>query len=457
MAVIAYITDGRAGSLNSALVLSARLRAAGHDVIFMSSEEISSRITSEGFSFVRLSADSMYREQYDAAQTRRERRAARDAALVGDEIERALVNARAEACLIDLEMHYAIIATARLGVPTLLTIVQFSVYRSLGTPPLNSHLRPPTNAIEKARVGLEWLKIWAAFAWRDAWTSFKRLVGRAELSAVRYRTMRLTDLRALARKKGFPLRKATSRMHWLRPHVYTEIQSLCFNIAELDFPDSDHSDLIHYVGPMINTSREETRMTEQERNDLDTFLEDRVGEAGRPLIYCSLGAFLPTDTGFMSRVVDVLRRRPDWTLILGLGAKGNVSALGDLPPNVLAMTWAPQLEILGRASCAVIHGGTTTINECILAGVPMVLYPHDYNDLQGNSARAAHAGLGVVGDKLTDDAASIEAAIQTVMSDRSFTDSVATYQHLARRYEESRAAERIVEQALARSTTTASY
>jgi len=70
-----------------------------------------------------------------------------------------------------------------------------------------------------------------------------------------------------------------------------------------------------------------------------------------------------------------------------------------VPANVRLMRWAPQLEVLARTSVMVNHAGFGTVKECILMGVPMVVFPL----LQGRDhvACAEHVtyhGLGLRGD-----------------------------------------------------------
>ncbi len=109
--------------------------------------------------------------------------------------------------------------------------------------------------------------------------------------------------------------------------------------------------------------------------------------------------------------------RPDWDVVVGLGSRLDPSDLGPIPGNAHPLRWAPQLEILAQADCAIHHGGISTINECIAHGVPMVLYPFDFMDQPGNAARVSYHGIGDVGDRDQDSAATIRQRIERLLAD----------------------------------------
>ena len=47
----------------------------------------------------------------------------------------------------------------------------------------------------------------------------------------------------------------------------------------------------------------------------------------------------------------------------------------DLGESVLAVSYAPQLELLPRATLAITHGGLSTVLQCLSNAVPMVAIP----------------------------------------------------------------------------------
>ena len=119
---------------------------------------------------------------------------------------------------------------------------------------------------------------------------------------------------------------------------------------------------------------------------------------------------------------------PDWDLIVGLGDRFEAATLGAIPPNVHLFAWAPQRRVLEHANAAVLHGGITSVNESIEAGVPMVVYPFPYNDTPGYGARVRYHGLGEVGDRDTDSADDIHRRLAAVIENATIRRSVRAMQ-----------------------------
>jgi zeaxanthin glucosyltransferase len=138
--------------------------------------------------------------------------------------------------------------------------------------------------------------------------------------------------------------------------------------------------------------------------------------------------------------------------VLSTGGSLEPEQLGPLPPNVHAFDWIPQLEVLQAADCAVINAGTS-VYECILQDVPMVVYSLRFNDQNGTAARIGYHGLGIVGDKDRDDAAKIREHLQRLLDDRAFRQRVASMRRSLRVAEADDRAVRAIERLLARGGT----
>jgi UDP:flavonoid glycosyltransferase YjiC (YdhE family) len=158
---------------------------------------------------------------------------------------------------------------------------------------------------------------------------------------------------------------------------------------ELDFPHSDRQKGHYYIEACI----------ELERTDLSRFPWDRV-VADRRLIYCTLGSHshqYSQSPSFFRTVIEAMRGRPEWQLVLAIGARLNVADFQSVPDNVVIVNWAPQLEILKRASLMISNAALGSIKDCIFFGVPMILFPVMWEQ-PDNAARVVHHGLGVRGN-----------------------------------------------------------
>ena len=432
---IAYISIGMTSALNAGLELSRRLEAASHQVTFLSQADIGPRVAAEGFEFVALRGDRVFREKdreldLSWSELRRparflsrlaQRKENRRRSIEQREVEQVLEELSPDLLLIDMEMHVAILASSTLRIPTALVMVWFSIFRARGLPPLHLDRPMPTSGSQRIRVALDWCRLWLETRHME----WRRRIGRWRradfFTTVVYDTVDIDDVRAVARHKGFALGRRTSRSHWLRPWVYTDLPILCFNGMELELPhpplgDGHPGRLLSYVGPLVPEQRNDPRA--------DTLgwrrwngLRGACSEAGRPLVYASLGTFWSADKDFLRRIIAVFERRQDWDLVLGLGGTLEPEALGSAPDNVLLLPYAPQLEILKSADLAITHGGIGTINECLLHRVPMVVYSTGFVDQHGCAARVAHHGVGVVGDKDADEVETIEKKISQALED----------------------------------------
>ena len=66
--------------------------------------------------------------------------------------------------------------------------------------------------------------------------------------------------------------------------------------------------------------------------------------------------------------------------------------------NIAFFKNVPQPILLKDVDVMINHGGMNSITECILAEVPMLIYPGSrYLDQYGNSARVVYHGIGLRG------------------------------------------------------------
>src|SRR5262249_51249252 len=80
-------------------------------------------------------------------------------------------------------------------------------------------------------------------------------------------------------------------------------------------------------------------------------------------------------------------------LVISLGGGQDPGMLGDLPGDPIVVGYAPQLELIRRATLTISHGGLNTTLESLAWGVPMVVLPVAY-DQPGVGARGEWSGVG---------------------------------------------------------------
>ncbi|MEO5681250.1 MAG: glycosyltransferase [Chitinophagaceae bacterium] len=122
--------------------------------------------------------------------------------------------------------------------------------------------------------------------------------------------------------------------------------------------------------------------------------------SGKKIIYASFGTQLPAYglivVTFFSKLINVMKSSElqEFHLFLALGGAMDRKNLPENPSNVTVLDWAPQADILQNASLAIIHGGLSTIKECIYCAVPMLVIPLA-RDQPSNAGRIVHSNLGL--------------------------------------------------------------
>lgn len=425
MAAIVIVTSEIAGRVQVSFELAKRLTAAGHTVKVASPDDISDRAAKLGGEFLTLGPGRTEVAQSStpaaggrltalvkrlaAVRSAKGQRAAKVDALGLDAISDQLAHLEPDLMLVDIELPTVVMASAGAGHPTAVWTTMMSIIKLPSVPPLGSDIVPGVG-VRGSRVGIE-----------IEWLRFR--VGKW-VKATRQRITRtgldqLSVMREVARRTGFPL-EDTDRFQWLVPFVYPSLPTLTFTAAAFEFP-SPAPGTVRYVGPVIDQGRDAD-------SSLDAIYEKRRSDPDRRLVYCGFGAWHKgDDRTFIRQVVAIGERRPEWDLVIGLGSRIDPADLGAVPDNVHLLPWAPQMQILQHADAAVHHGGISSVNECILNGVPMVLYPFDFLDQPGNAARVVFHGLGVTGSR-DDTSAGIEARIETVLAGAGFRDAAAAMQ-----------------------------
>jgi MGT family glycosyltransferase len=191
---------------------------------------------------------------------------------------------------------------------------------------------------------------------------------------------------------GFPLKNILEdfrRQHNLpvAAHPSFELVNSSLSIIsqqprEFEFPRFKLPPHFHFVGSLVNSTT---------RAPVDFPMERLTGQ---PLIYASLGT-IQNSTKRIFREIAIACTGLDVQLVISLGGFFSTEELGEMPGDPIVVNYAPQLELLKRASLSITHAGLNTVLESLRCGVPMVAIPIA-NDQPAIAARIAWTKTGEV-------------------------------------------------------------
>lgn len=216
---------------------------------------------------------------------------------------------------------------------------------------------------------------------------------------------------ALSRKLIKPVREtiANYRLEWNLPKYsnkyYSELRlaTLSQQPPEFEFPRRELPQNFYFTGPLHHS---------RARGTVD-FPFEKLN--GKPLIYASLGSVQNQLQYIFSYIAEACAA-PDVQLVISLGGLIEPEELPNLPGNPIIVEYAPQLELLEKASLTITHAGINTTLESLSHGVPLVAIPIA-NNQPGVAARIAWTGAGefITLKKLT--VAKLREAVQRVLTE----------------------------------------
>ncbi|MBI0329274.1 glycosyltransferase [Burkholderia plantarii] len=128
------------------------------------------------------------------------------------------------------------------------------------------------------------------------------------------------------------------------------------------------------------------------RGDEAEFPWERL-DAGRPLVYMSLGSQLYYHPELFLKVIEATRESGA-QLVLSVGELVDAGLLPTDDPRVVIVRYAPQLALLERTQAFISHGGANSVMEALASGVPMLLSPF-CNDQFHSAHFVVRAGAGL--------------------------------------------------------------
>jgi zeaxanthin glucosyltransferase len=145
---------------------------------------------------------------------------------------------------------------------------------------------------------------------------------------------------------------------------FSRLAQLSQQAPAFDFPRKHVDSAFHYVGPLRAPSLQPVPFPWEK---LD----------GRPLIYASLGT-LQNGKERLFRTFAEACRPLDCQLVITHGGGLDDAAAASFPGNPLVVPYAPQLDVLARASLTLTHAGLNTALDSLSVGAPMVTVPITY-------------------------------------------------------------------------------
>lgn len=214
---------------------------------------------------------------------------------------------------------------------------------------------------------------------------------------------------------------------------FSGLAQICQLPAFFDFPRKQVAECFHHTGPLHDV----------QGAGPEPFPWDALD--GRPLIYASMGTLQNRLNGIFRTIAEACTGF-DAQLVIALGRRG-APIPADLPGNPIVVDYAPQVDLIRRASLVICHGGANTVLQSLTYGVPMVLMPVA-TDQPGVSARAKYIGVAEFIPVRKATAGKLRAAVEKVQSNPSYRANAQKYQETIKGLDPVRRATDIIEQAV---------
>lgn len=167
-------------------------------------------------------------------------------------------------------------------------------------------------------------------------------------------------------------------------------------------------DSYKFVGPSISA-----------RPDAPDFPFDALGD--QSILYISLGTVFNQQPHFYRLCFDAFSSL-DRHVVMSVGSKIDLAALGSPPSNFILRPYVPQLQLMQQSALFVTHGGMNSVNEALYYGVPLVVIPQGA-DQRWVAERVQTLGAGQVVGQERLDAAKLRRAVEEVLSTPSYREA----------------------------------
>ncbi len=419
MARIGFLAHYDTGHVNPSTVLGRALQAAGHQILFFNIPDTEEKITHSDLQFVAL-GEQEYPLGTLAAQTRRRgelfglevmkdyfERVASWASITLQQLPGLLHRHPVDLLVIDQVNYAGPTVAEHLGIPFVSLANALLLNREDTVPP--PVLPMPYDASEAgvARNREGWAMVDAAHE---------------PLLALVNRQRAAWGLAAYSNVLEDPLGQAAAQISQ--------------QVPALEFPRPQAPASLHLIGPLRDSHASNTTPFDWEWFD------------GRPIVYASCGT-LQNGLKHVFKAMIAACAPLDAQTVIALGKGALTPAdFGEVPANIKLVAYAPQTEILARATLCITHAGLNTTSDCLAAGVPMVAIPIA-TEQPGIAMRIAYLGAGTVIllDQLSPE--TLSAAIHTVLHEPSYRAAAQLAAASIQPLRPAKEAVRLIEQVLA--------
>ena len=173
--------------------------------------------------------------------------------------------------------------------------------------------------------------------------------------------------------------------------------------------DERFDESYEFIGPVINTDRQDEPLPIQKQE-------------GQQLIYIAVGTVYQANEAFFQHCLEAFAAGP-YAVIMSVGTAVDPSVFGPLPDNFTAAQYVPQLSVLEEADLFITHGGMNSINEAVMALVPMIVVPNTVEQaINAAQIETLQGGLYLEPERLT--AERLRSATAQVLADPAIAEGL---------------------------------
>jgi len=114
---------------------------------------------------------------------------------------------------------------------------------------------------------------------------------------------------------------------------------------------------------------------------------------GKDVIYISLGTVFNQEIDFYKLCFKAFENT-DYTVVMSIGGKNQLSDLGEIPKNFIVKNYVPQTNVLKHTKLFITHGGMNSTSEGLYYGIPLIVIPQSA-DQPVIAQQVEHLGVGI--------------------------------------------------------------